>query len=101
VLSPEKRVALALKVTTLMRERANALQLAQEGERRAHGFDYKSQQEDDLLDRDQTRQRNEMIDDLLAFMEKMSRNKSGHIATNENTAKIDDGLDPRAEGSTP
>jgi hypothetical protein len=103
VLPPEKRVALATKLTLLMKERALALQTAQEGERRAHGFDYKTQQESEQQDRDKIRELNATIDELLDFMEALKKGHKktdGHIATNENKAKIIDGQ-PLTEGSAP
>lgn len=87
VLDVDKRLAIAAKLMNLFRNRADALNAVQEGQRRAHGFDYKMQMEGEKADAQQVRRNNEMIDAILGFVHKA---KMSHIATNENAAKIID-----------
>ncbi|MDF2810209.1 MAG: hypothetical protein K0S56_1240 [Microvirga sp.] len=80
ILDTTARLALAAKLMALFERRAGSLQTAQEGQRRAHGFDYKMQQESEQDDQIARRRRNELIDSILDVMEK---GRTGHIATNE------------------
>jgi hypothetical protein len=85
VLSPDKRVALATKLTLLMKERSTSLQTAQEGQRRANGFDYKMQQDKQDEDMEASRRRDELIDEILKYVD---TTRHGHIATNDQAKVI-------------
>jgi hypothetical protein len=71
--SAEERIDFAAKVTTLHEKRAKALMIAQEGQRRAHGLNYKQQQEAQVVDEAQARRRNELISSLLFSIETITR----------------------------
>jgi hypothetical protein len=62
---PLKRLATANRVMGFFEKQVNGLTLAQEGERRAHGFDYKVLQGDKGNDPESQRLRKERIDGLL------------------------------------
>jgi hypothetical protein len=61
----EERIDYGVKVITLFEKRAKALMIAQEGERRAHGLDYKQQQEAQAEDEATARRRAELIRSFL------------------------------------
>jgi hypothetical protein len=66
--SAEERIDFAAKVTTLHQKRAKALMIAQEGERRAYGLDYKQQQEAQTEDEVETRRRRELTESIVELV---------------------------------
>jgi hypothetical protein len=63
-----KRVNLAAKLIQTFEIDARALALTQEGERRAYGFDYRSQQEGDKQDEDGLRRRRELAGSVIRMI---------------------------------
>lgn len=64
VMTLTKRINLAHKLMAIFETDARAMMTAQEGERRAWGFDYKTQQEGNTVNEAELRRRNELIDSL-------------------------------------
>jgi hypothetical protein len=71
-----ERIDLAKDLFALAEKDAKALMMAQEGERRAHGLDYKQQQEAQVVDEATARRRNELISSLLSSIEPIKRRAS-------------------------
>jgi hypothetical protein len=69
----KSRVSLAEKLFAIAERDARALAMAQEGERRAHGFDYKQQQQTTAEDEADDRARREKIDNILGFADQAKR----------------------------
>jgi hypothetical protein len=63
-LSLTKRITLAHKLMAIFEADARSMMTAQEGERRAWGFDYKTQMEGNAVDKQELRRRNELIDKI-------------------------------------
>jgi hypothetical protein len=61
---------------------ARALMLAQEGERRAWGFDYKTQQEGNVVNEQELWRRNQLIDSIRELGSKLS-----HIQSTQGTVQ--------------
>jgi hypothetical protein len=62
------RVSFAEKLIAMAHQSARALTIAQEGERRAYGFDYKQQQEASVEDEATARRRRELTDSILLMV---------------------------------
>lgn len=75
-----KRVNIAAKLIAMFEADARAIMTAQEGERRAHGFDYKVQQEGGKQDEDGMRRRRELAGSIIEMADKLKR-----MAGNTNT----------------
>ncbi|WP_457094712.1 hypothetical protein [Microvirga sp. P5_D2] len=69
----ESRVSLAAKLFTIVEKATRALLMAQEGERRAHGFDYKQQQEKTAEDEAALSRRREMAVSIIGRLEELRR----------------------------
>lgn len=67
------RVATAAKVMSIFERQTKALMVAQEGERRAYGFDYKQQQETAVEDEATARRRKELFASLLRMVNEVRR----------------------------
>ena len=65
----KSRVSLTEKLFAIAERDVRALAMAQEGERRAHGFDYKQQQQTTAEDEAGGRARREKIDNILRYVE--------------------------------
>jgi hypothetical protein len=87
VLDAKDRLAMSARLMGLFEKHAMSLQTVQEGQRRAHGFDYKMQMEEEKADADKLRERNAKIDRILAFIQK---SKAGHIAPTDEQDNTED-----------
>jgi hypothetical protein len=67
-----KRINLAHKIIATFEADARAMMTAQEGERRAWGFDYKTQQDGNQVSEHEMRRRNELIDNLRAMGDQLA-----------------------------
>jgi hypothetical protein len=68
-----ERIDIAKDVITLVEKDAKALMTAQEGERRAHGLDYKQQQEAQVEDEAQARRRRELVTSAVGLIGELAR----------------------------
>ncbi|MBM6583340.1 hypothetical protein ILT44_24360 [Microvirga sp. BT689] len=66
-----ERIDLAKDLLALAEKDAKALMMAQEGERRAHGLDYKQQQEAQTEDEAQARRRRELVASVVDFVSRL------------------------------
>ncbi|MBM6583354.1 hypothetical protein ILT44_24430 [Microvirga sp. BT689] len=66
-----ERTAIAKGLLTLVEKDAKALMMAQEGERRAHGLDYKQQQEAQTEDEAQARRKRELVASVVDFVSRL------------------------------
>ena len=69
-LETKDRINLAGKLLAMVEADARALNAAQEGERRADGFDYKAQQQTDTRDENEERERKRLADSLIELVAK-------------------------------
>ena len=60
-------------MSALYEKRARALMIAQEGERRAYGLDYKQQQATQVVDDVQARRRQELMGSVVDLVSKLKR----------------------------
>ncbi|MEE1611887.1 hypothetical protein [Microvirga sp. CF3016] len=72
-LSLTKRIALAHKLMAIFEADARSMMTAQEGERRAWGFDYKLQQDGNAVNESELRRRSELIDSIRTFGSKLAQ----------------------------
>jgi ribosomal 50S subunit-recycling heat shock protein len=82
--SVEERIDCAAKVITLFEKRAKALMMAQEGERRAHGLDYKQQQEVQTEDEAEIRRRRELTASIVELVSQL-RQRTEPSSVNEHS----------------
>ncbi|WP_262027093.1 hypothetical protein [Microvirga sp. Mcv34] len=72
-LSLTKRITLAHKLMAIFEADARSMMTAQEGERRAHGFDYRTQAEGNRVDEAELRRRRELTDSLAQMGSKIAQ----------------------------
>jgi hypothetical protein len=68
-----ERIEMAKDLLTLVEKDAKALMTAQEGERRAHGLDYKQHQEAQQEDEAPARRRRELVASVVGLISRLSR----------------------------
>ncbi len=72
-LEMKDRISLAGKLIAMYEADARALSTAQEGERRANGFDYKEQKQADVKDENAERERKRLLASVVASMAALKR----------------------------
>ena len=72
-----ERMDIAKDLLALAEKDAKALMMAQEGERRAHGLDYKQQQEAQTEDEAETRRRQELTGSIVELVSTLRRTGGG------------------------
>jgi hypothetical protein len=72
----DERVSRAAKLLTMVDKDANSLMRAQEGQRRAYGFDYKQQEAETKDDEAARERRREMVLSLLKLADDFTRRKA-------------------------
>ena len=72
-----ERMDIAKDLLALAEKDAKALMMAQEGERRAHGLDYKQQQEAQTEDEAETRRRQKLTGSIVELVSTLRRTGGG------------------------
>jgi hypothetical protein len=72
----DERLSRAARLLTMVDKDTNSLMRAQEGQRRAYGFDYKQQEAETKEDEAALEQRAEMVDSILELADDFTRRKA-------------------------
>lgn len=89
LLTLTKRVSLAAKLIAIFEADARAMMTAQEGERRAYGFDYKTQLEDTSIDQNALRRRRELAGNVIELVKQLKGQSSEPPAEHPPTIESD------------
>jgi hypothetical protein len=72
----DERLSRAARLLTMVDKDANSLMRAQEGQRRAYGFDYKQQEAETKEDEASRKRREETVDSLLELADDLTRRQA-------------------------